>query len=750
MRQRSMRLRFLCIVLIGCCQSLPAAAQDHSVARKWNDVLLDAIRDDFARPTVHARNLFHAAVAMYDAWAAYGDGPQQTFLLGRSVAGYTCGFEGVDPVPDVAAARAEAISYAVYRLLRYRSAESPGWQTTYPRTDSLFAALGYDRSFVARSDPGATPARLGNYLANCLIEFGLQDGSNEQIGYHSTFYEPVNVPLNPELSDAPVLADPNRWQPLTLETFIDQGGNLLGEATPGFLGPEWGQVATFSLDAARRRVLRRDGNLWVVYHDPGVPPHLATYDYKWNFALVAVWSGHLTPADGVMIDISPASIGNIPVDELPTETADYAGFYNLLDGGDAGHGRHTNPHTGEPYVPQIVPRGDYARVLAEFWADGPASETPPGHWFTILNYVNDHPLLERRYRGTGPELPRLEWDVKAYLALGGAMHDAAVTAWGIKGWYDYVRPISALRYMASLGQSSDPAELSYHPDGIPLIPGHIELVRAADRLAGHTGANIGKIKFYAWRGPSYVSAPREDEAGVDWMLAENWWPYQSQNFVTPPFAGYVSGHSTFSRAGAEVLSLLTGDEYFPGGLGEFHAPQNEFLVFEDGPSVDITLQWATYRDAADQCSLSRIWGGIHPPVDDIPGRLIGRQVGIDAFARADGLFRGGAPTAVVETAEASTSLSVAGQTAVSAWPNPVLRGADLLVGIAGAVDGAGAQGEVRLYNALGQQVRRRRMQGNRILRLDTSSLASGLYLLQVNNAGNGSGLSRATRVMIVE
>ena len=50
--------------------------------------------------------------------------------------------------------------------------------------------------------------------------------------------------------------------------------------------------------------------------------------------------------------------------------------------------------------------------------------------------------------------------------------------------------------------------------------------------------------------------------------------------------------------------------------------------------MDITLQWATYRDAADQCSLSRIWGGIHPPVDDIPGRVIGEQVGLDAFAES--------------------------------------------------------------------------------------------------------------------
>lgn len=82
--------------------------------------------------------------------------------------------------------------------------------------------------------------------------------------------------------------------------------------------------------------------------------------------------------------------------------------------------------------------------------------------------------------------------------------------------------------------------------------------------------------------------------------------------MSPPFAGYVSGHSTFSRAVAEVLTHATGDPFFPGGVGEFVAPRNDFLVFEDGPIVDVVLQWATYRDAADQCSLSRNWGGIHP------------------------------------------------------------------------------------------------------------------------------------------
>ena len=140
-----------------------------------------------------------------------------------------------------------------------------------------------------------------------------------------------------------------------------------------------------------------------------------------------------------------------------------------------------------------------------------------------------------------------------------------------------------------------------------------------------------------------INDPATETAGVDWILAENWWPYQRPTFVTPPFAGYVSGHSTYSRAGADIMTAITGDPYFPGGLGEFATRQNEFLVFEDGPTQSITLQWATYRDAADQCSLSRIWGGIHPPFDDIPGRHIGTLVAADAFGMAERYFTGAAP-----------------------------------------------------------------------------------------------------------
>jgi hypothetical protein len=352
--------------------------------------------------------------------------------------------------------------------------------------------------------------------------------------------------------------------------------------------------------------------------------------------MVVKWASHLDPRDGVMMDISPASTGNI--EQFPESFEQHKGFYDALNGGDAGRGRTLNPITGKPYTPQIVPRGDYARVLAEFWADGPNSEAPPGHWFVILNTVMDHPEFKKKFEGVGPDLGSMEYDIKAYFALGGAMHDSAVTAWGIKGWYDYIRPVSVIRAMSAAGQSSDPTKPSFSVKGMPLEPGYIELVGANDPLAGNNGENVGKVKVKSWKGPSYVTDPKTSYAGVDWILGEEWWPYQRASFVTPPFAGYISGHSTFSRAGAEVLTALTGSPYFPGGMSDFKAPKNEFLVFEDGPSVDITLQWATYRDASDQCSLSRIWGGIHPSLDDIPGRRIGEKIGKDAFAKAKSYY----------------------------------------------------------------------------------------------------------------
>ncbi len=614
----------------------------HSVAREWNEILLESIRNDFARPTVHARNLFHTSVAMYDAWAAYDD-VAKPYLLGETNNGYTCPFDGV-PVPaDIEAAREEAISFATYRVLRHRFQYSPNAFFLLQTYNQYMNQLGYNTADTSTDYASGNPAALGNYIAYHVIQYGLQDGANETGFYENLYYEPFNAPLVTDLPGNPNFADPNRWQPLTLDIFIDQSGNPIPFNTPEFLSPEWGTVWPFALRGEDANVYNRDNFDYWVYHDPGMPPQLdpAAPDsvneiYKWNFALVSVWSSHLDPTDGVMIDISPASIGNVQY--YPETFEELPNFYNLINGGDTGIGHTMNPVTGMPYEPQVVPRADYGRVLAEFWADGPDSETPPGHWFTLLNYVNDHPLFEKRFRGEGEILNDLEWDVKAYFTMGGTMHDAAITAWGCKGWYDYPRPISAIRGMVERGQCTDNALDNYDPLGIPLIPGYIEIVDVGDPLAGVGDEHVGKIKLYAWRGPDYISAPETDVAGVGWILGENWWPFQRPSFVTPPFAGYVSGHSTYSRAAAEMMTLLTGDPFFPGGMGEFDAIANEFLVFEDGPTMNLTLQWATYRDASDQCSLSRIWGGIHPPADDMPGRLMGEKVGVDAFFNAERYF----------------------------------------------------------------------------------------------------------------
>jgi hypothetical protein len=148
------------------------------------------------------------------------------------------------------------------------------------------------------------------------------------------------------------------------------------------------------------------------------------------------------------------------------------------------------------------------------------------------------------------------------------------------------------------------------------------------------------VKIYAWRGPTVISDPKTQQAHVGWILGSEWWPYQRPTFVTPPFPAYISGHSTYSRAAAEMLTAITGDPYFPGGMSQFEIKANQFLIHEEGPSVDITFQWATYRDAAEQSSLSRIWGGIHPPIDDIPGRRIGEQIGQAAYAHALDYFEG--------------------------------------------------------------------------------------------------------------
>jgi hypothetical protein len=431
---------------------------------------------------------------------------------------------------------------------------------------------------------------------------------------------PNSAPLN----------DPNRWQPLFILSALTQNQQV-GSDLQEYIGPHWGAVKTFAMSSPS------GPHSWSDI-DPGPPPVLGGVGdqaYRDDTMLVINYSNSLDPNQGpgaATINISPSVNGNRPL------------------GTHADQGYALNPSTGQPYADNLVLTADYGRILAEFWADGPNSETPPGHWNVIANTVSDDPLLEKRIGGVGPVVDDLEWDVKLYLTLNGAAHDSAVAAWGVKREYDYVRPITKIRHQGSLGQSSATNRASYHPDGLPLIPGEVELITAATIAVGGRHRNVfananqnedgnfllnfydfqlvGKVAIKSW---NHEPADTDnDVSGVDWILAQNWVPFQNDNFVTPAFAAYVSGHSTFSRAAAEVMTHFTGDAYFPGGLGEkvFDA---DFLEFEDGPTKPVTLQWATYYDAADEAGISRLWGGIHIPADDFAGRIMGASIGADAY-----------------------------------------------------------------------------------------------------------------------
>ena len=103
--------------------------QGHSVARVWDEALLDAIRRDTPAPTVHARNLFHTSAAMWDAWAAYDPDADGYFVDEKH--------EAEDP----RAAREAAISYAAYRVLLHRYSIAAGLEATFSELASTMKDL---------------------------------------------------------------------------------------------------------------------------------------------------------------------------------------------------------------------------------------------------------------------------------------------------------------------------------------------------------------------------------------------------------------------------------------------------------------------------------------------------------------------------------------------------------------------------------------------------------------------------------
>lgn len=644
---RTLRLSVFSVATLLIISTQKSVAQQ-SVARQWCEVMLNCIRNDYPRPAVQARTVAHAGWAMYDALAVY-DPQARPYILGNDLGFFSSEFNGIVIPEDLQAAQEKAISYAMYRLLtaRFASSSPPGaWEMNMaPEIDNLMSQLGYDTGIENLDYSDGDPAKLGNYIASQIIQLGELDGTNAQNNFANQFYNPVNGNIWPGLEGNPQCDNPNRWQPVGLQLFYDEFGQPLPTGSPAQT-VEWGNAIPFALTNDDVSVRQREGLDWKIYFDPGEPPLLDIQSqtnlenpYKWGFVANIILQAKLGSALSEGIDISPQSMGG--VQEAPNNILDLPFYYELAIGGPANTGYETNPATGAPYEEQSVPSYDYYRTIAEYWYNGQDEETPAGHWLRIFNEASDHPLNNRRWQGVSESLSNLEWDVKSYFVLGSGLYDAAIACWSVKGYYDYISPVSAIRYMCQLGQSSDFQLPSFHPGGIPLVPGYIEIIEPGDPLAIQNPDNTGKIKVFAWKGPPANSETQE--SGTGWVVGERWLPYQESDVVTPEYPSYTSEYSVLSRASAEILQRITGDEYFPGGLGSFVAVESEFLEVENGPSRDVILQWAKYKDAADQSGLSSVYGGINTPNDDIRGRQMGALSGVKTFDFANEMISVGAP-----------------------------------------------------------------------------------------------------------
>jgi hypothetical protein len=215
------------------------------------------------------------------------------------------------------------------------------------------------------------------------------------------------------------------------------------------------------------------------------------------------------------------------------------------------------------------------KLIVEYWADGPDSELPPGHWGIFAQFVStrdDHSI---------------DQDVKMFFAMHNASLDAGIVAWHLKRKFDGVRPITAIRHLFN-----------------------------------------GKMVL-AFGGPGRP---------IELIHGEKWMPYNPGTNLTPPFPGYISGHSAFSAASAAVLRAFTGSDDF----GFSTVIEENFGQVESGiPAVPTTMSFDTFSDAAEAAALSRLYGGIHFSEDNKTGVKLGTLIGRQAWEKAQSYFNGG-------------------------------------------------------------------------------------------------------------
>jgi hypothetical protein len=235
---------------------------------------------------------------------------------------------------------------------------------------------------------------------------------------------------------------------------------------------------------------------------------------------------------------------------------------------------------------------DLEKTIAYYWADGPGSELPPGHWAMIAAAAS-------RAAGTS-----LDGNVKLFFALANGLLDASIATWNAKRVQDTVRPITYIRWL----------------------------------YAGK------KLKGWAGPGKGIVS-----EDGSAWI------PYQEPGVVTPPFAEYTSGHSAFSGASSQVFTRFAGTDTFKAALSVTIPAGSSTIEPKLVPSANTTLSFKSFTDAANSAGLSRRYGGIHFEQGDLNGRTLGSQVGDAAWAKALTYLNGTAVVPTTTTTTTTTT-----------------------------------------------------------------------------------------------
>ncbi|WP_158219663.1 vanadium-dependent haloperoxidase [Ideonella sp. A 288] len=251
----------------------------------------------------------------------------------------------------------------------------------------------------------------------------------------------------------------------------------------------------------------------------------------------------------------------------------------------------------------------WQKLLVEYWADGPESELPPGHWGLYAQHV-----ARRDFNS----VTSLERDVKMFFAMHNASFDAGIVAWHLKRKSDGVRPITAVR------------------------------------------ANKNGRSIYAWGGPGQPSR---------WIDGSRWTPYNPGSNLTPAFPGWVSGHATFSAASAAVLRNFTGNDAFNYSTV---IPANFGRVEPGVPAVPTQITYATFTQAANDAAASRLLGGIHFNDDNTIGLLVGDRAGQQAWQMSQFLFEGGLSAGTGSTATSPFTQSIDWQHTVPASNNRLL------------------------------------------------------------------------------